>query len=362
MVDDKNEMLWQYTVISPLSKSLSLVRNRYDGRLMLLRVTPADTYPVMATLKQIRDKNLMEVYDVRVSGAVCLSLCEYIEGMTLETRVDQQGILSEQETRRIVEELCGGLDALHRRELVHKDIKPSNVILDRYGTVKLIDYDITRFSKAFASRDTHILGTQGYASPEHFGFSQTDARSDIYSVGVLMNYLLTGHLPFEVLYVGELRPIIDKCLMPDANDRFQSAAQLRDVLEGKQRYDAVVSKRERKSRPFRGLPGFRGKRIFPKIVMGFLLTVWIALFVLGIMTVIKETRMWNEIPWEHIYIGFDLLVMMTGLPYLLMGDVFYLSEKLYPSNPQRGKQIAKALGCVSIGIGVLMMFLYGDIF
>ncbi len=354
--------LWQYTFVTQLSESLSLVKSKTNGTLMVLRVTPPDTYDIMKTLSDIRDDNLMTVYDVKLTGDLCLSLCEYIEGVTLEKAAQNRGLFSEEETKRVASGICSGLEALHKRSIVHKDIKPSNVMLDKNGRVRIIDYDIVRISRKNASRDTDILGTAGFASPEHYGFGQTDPRSDIYSVGALMNYLLTGCLPSQKQYSGSLSPVIERCIETDPDNRYSSARQLRDVLEGKLRYNTVVSPKERRNRPFRPLPGFRGTKVFPKILAGIFLGYFALFAVLAVANIIIDMLQGSSNLKYNIYFTIQFLGFFMGLPYIFFGDVFYISEKLYPSNPVRGKQISKALGFVSIGIGVLMIFFYDKIF
>lgn len=358
MTDAQRYELWQYTVVAVLDPQMSIVRNNSSGMLMLLRVYSRELYHVLRMLCDISDRNLMRIYDAADDGERCLGLCEYIEGVTLEELVKAQGVLSEQRTREIAQDVCGGLSALHRRGIIHKDIKPSNVMLDRYGVVKIIDYDIARVHKQGADKDTRLFGTAGYASPEHFGFGQTDPRSDIYSIGVLMNYLLTGCMPDRCRYTGPLESVIRRCLEVDADKRFATVDQLRAALKSKKSADAAVSEYERKNRPFRPLPGFRGKSIFAKVLMTILLSAYFLLFFLSVMSAVKEAKSGNPFFWEHLYFFVNILVFFTGLPYILFGDVFYLSEKLVPSNPARGRQLAKVLGALSIAAGVAMMFLY----
>lgn len=358
-VTDKERFeLWQYTTLSELSPRLSLVRNSYTGALMLRRVTDADTYPVMRLLCEIRSAHLMAVYDTVENGGMCISLCEYIDGLTLEELVSRDGLRTEEQTRAIVAGLCEGLETLHSHGIVHRDIKPSNVMVDTRGMVKIIDYDIVRVGKEDRVKDTRILGTVGYAPPEQFGFHQTDGRADIYSVGVLMNYLLTGRLPDEQLYEGPLRAVIDRCIQMDADNRFSSAGQLRKVIEGRLRPDTAFTPRERRRRPFRPLPGFRGKKLWLKIVTGIALASYIELFIVTVLMLIQEGIRGNRFFGQHLYISVVMLVFFSGLPYLLFGDVGYLSERLYPSNPARGKQLTVVLGVASLIIGTVMMFIY----
>ena len=124
---------------------------------------------------------------------------------------------------KILIELCDALDALHSAKIVHRDIKPSNIIITKDEHIKLIDFDASRIEKVVKDRDTQILGTEGFAPPEQFGFSQTDSRSDIYSFGVTMNLLLgENSAPFN--------KIIKKCKALDPDDRYDSISAVKTAI------------------------------------------------------------------------------------------------------------------------------------
>lgn len=98
---------------------------------------------------------------------------------------------------------------MHKYSITHRDITPSNIIIGFDGVVKIIDFGISRLHKENAKHDTQVLGTEGYAAPEQFGFKQSDCKTDIYALGVLLNYMLTGHIPSEVMYRdGDVADII----------------------------------------------------------------------------------------------------------------------------------------------------------
>ncbi|MCM1256313.1 MAG: protein kinase [Roseburia sp.] len=96
--------------------------------------------------------------------------------------------LPETESLDVAGQILEGLDVIHRLKLVHRDINPQNIVISSDGVVKIIDFGIGRMYKELQGRDTEFLGTAGYAAPEQFGFSQSDARTDIYSVGVILNF------------------------------------------------------------------------------------------------------------------------------------------------------------------------------
>ena len=358
MTDAQKYDLWQYSVVAVLDPDMSIVRNSLSGQMMLLRLYQREMYPLLRMLCDIRNKNLMQIYDAADDGEHCLGLCEYIEGITLEQIVKTEGPLSEKRACAIAADVCSGLSALHHKGIIHKDIKPSNVMVDKTGVVKIIDYDIARIHKNGADRDTRMFGTAGYASPEHFGFGQTDPRSDIYSVGVLMNYLLTGCMPSERRYSGSLEPVIQRCLEIDAEKRYASVDMLCAVLTGDMRTVGAMSKRERRQRLIRSLPGFKGKSLVAKILMTVLLIVYFSLLFRSILMAVGEAISGDPFFLEHLYLSVNILVFFTGLPYIFFGDVFYLSEKISPSDPARGRQLTKLLGWLSLAVGVAMVFLY----
>ena len=112
---------------------------------------------------------------------------------------------------------------------VHRDIKPENIIL-RGSDAVLIDFDASRLCKAENTTDTQIMGTTGYAAPEQYGFSQTDARADIYALGILLNEMLTKQHPSRQLAEGKFRPIIEKCTRINADQRYTTATELITAL------------------------------------------------------------------------------------------------------------------------------------
>ena len=134
--------LWNFSFVAHLHKNIDLVRNNFTGQMMVRRISPAVDFPVLATLCSIRQRNLMEIYDVRSENGVCVSLCEFINGTTLP---DQ--LYDVKTAKQILCQICDGLTALHSHGIVHRDIKPENIMLTGDGTVKIIDYSISRLMK-----------------------------------------------------------------------------------------------------------------------------------------------------------------------------------------------------------------------
>ena len=125
--------------------------------------------------------------------------------------------------------LCHAMETLHARGLVHRDIKPENLIVSDTGRVVLIDFNASRQVKE-CSRDTVIMGTVGYTSPEQLGLFQTDPRTDIYAAGILYNVMLTGQHPSVTIASGKAGKIVRKCTAVNPDERYQTAAELRSAL------------------------------------------------------------------------------------------------------------------------------------
>ena len=118
---------------------------------------------------------------------------------------------------------------LHGKGIVHRDVKPENVIVSPSGRVVLVDFNASRIMKA-SGKDTVVLGTVGYASPEQMGVSKSDNRTDIYAAGVMLNVMLTGKHPSEKMAKGRAGKIVRKCTFVSPEERFQSAEKLKKAL------------------------------------------------------------------------------------------------------------------------------------
>ena len=193
-----------------------------------------DLTSVYQRLKEIRHENLAAIYDAIIYDGNTYIVEEAIDGETLEEYLKNEGIVSEEQVIHIVQEVCDGLQILHEQKppLIHRDIKPSNVMIKEDGSIKIIDFDTVRFHKDNEECDTILLGTKEYASPEHYGYGQTDITSDIYSIGVMMNELLTGEMlsDHKATYKGRLLPVINCCIQVDFRKRYQSVKELRRII------------------------------------------------------------------------------------------------------------------------------------
>ncbi|MEM1484956.1 Stk1 family PASTA domain-containing Ser/Thr kinase [Oscillospiraceae bacterium PP1C4] len=202
--------------------------------------------------------NVMRVYDVSFSDRMQSIVMEYIDGITLKEYIEQQGVLKWKEAVHFTVQTLRALQHAHDRGIVHRDIKPQNIMLLSDGTIKITDFGIARFARSETRTLTDkAIGSVHYISPEQASGGTVDARTDIYSVGVILYEMLTGRVPFEAdtpvsvalkqiqntaVSPRELNPSIPEGLQEvtmhamekDVNKRYQSAAQmLRDIDEFK---------------------------------------------------------------------------------------------------------------------------------
>lgn len=212
--------------------AVRLVRCRETGRNMVLRQYRGDC-SVYRRLMAVDCPHLPKIYRVDEQDGMVTVLEEYIWGDSLEELL--QGCpMTPEEAAKIAAQLCAALEVLHGFGAVHRDIKPTNIIL-REDHAVLIDFDAARIHKEEQSTDTRVMGTTGYAAPEQYGFAQTDARTDIYAMGVLLNVMVTGRHPSKVLVEGRLRKIVETCVQVHADRRYPSAKALAEALTAKKR-------------------------------------------------------------------------------------------------------------------------------
>lgn len=229
LVLDKEEKirLWSFNEIKPLSKNSVLVENEFNGVIMVKKVLSDDAVSVYKKAKNLNCRNIAKVYDVEMCDGNFCALCEYVSGITISNLVECKTVDNDI-FNKIMLSVFNALDCLHAENIIHRDIKPQNIVLSNDGVIKIIDLGISRVVKNEKCQDTNILGTVGFAAPEQFGFGQSDSRTDIYSLGVLMNYLLEKTMPCEKLHNGMYRNIILKCTNQNPDMRYTDISQLRN--------------------------------------------------------------------------------------------------------------------------------------
>lgn len=204
-----------YSEISLIKESdyctVKLVASSLDGKRYIKKEYADNKNQVFSVLQRIHSANLPEIKEI-IDGRIIIE--EFVEGVTLE-RFLQNGTPERKRAKIIFKGILAALNELHKNGIVHRDVKPSNIIIRPDGTAVLVDFGISKLFNPQADKDTSLLGTVGYAPPEQFGFASTDYRSDIYSFGVTA----------EKLGIKKYNRIIKKCKAFDPSKRYENAGK-----------------------------------------------------------------------------------------------------------------------------------------
>lgn len=214
-------------------KNIVLVQDIRNSELCVKKTLDIYSRDVYEQLASVRIEGVPAVKECVADDGKLIVVEEYVQGRSLKQVLDEQGLLNEEQAYDIAVQLADILVRLHQLEpaIVHRDIKPSNIIIEKNGHVNLIDFNAARHVNADKNEDTRMLGTVYFAAPEQFGFGQSDERTDIYGLGATINYIMTGDKPGAGIAECRFSDILKKCLMVDAKDRYQSAEELRGVLD-----------------------------------------------------------------------------------------------------------------------------------
>ena len=205
--------------------------------------------------RQITHRNVIRIFDLSEASGIKFITMEFIEGQDLKSLLNDKGRLSPEEAVRILEQVCLALEVAHSEGVVHRDLKPQNIMIDRHGRVAVMDFGIARSIETGGMTQTGMLvGTPDYMSPEQVMGERVDARSDLFAIGVILYELLAGSLPYKAdtgqaamykrtretprpLSVVEpsvpplLSDVVAKCLQIDPKLRYQSAHEILSDLE-----------------------------------------------------------------------------------------------------------------------------------
>ncbi len=154
---------------------------------------------------RLHHPNIITIYELGEDGGVPFIAMELLDGIDLAAAIRQGRFPRVNDKLRLVGQLCRGLEHAHRQGVIHRDVKPSNVIILDDGTVKVVDFGVARFDEGtMLTRSGEVLGTPTYMAPEQFTDEATDHRIDVWAVGVMLYELFAGRRPFEGTSVGSL--------------------------------------------------------------------------------------------------------------------------------------------------------------
>ena len=183
-----------YDIIDERTVAVKILRDEFLDNTEFLRRFKNESKAIAV----LSHPNIVRVYDVSFSGRVHSIVMEYIDGITLKDYIERQKVVGWKEAVHFTLQILRALQHAHDKGIVHRDIKPQNIMLLQNGTIKVTDFGIARFARSEVKTITdRAIGSVHYISPEQAMGDNTDEKSDIYSVGVMLFEMLTGKLPFE---------------------------------------------------------------------------------------------------------------------------------------------------------------------
>lgn len=198
------------------------------------KAIPERALDIYGLLKGKENENVVKIYDIVKENNKNYVIEEYIEGVSLYD-IKEKRRFSPEEIRFYAFSVCKGLEFLHSLGVIHRDISYNNVMVSKYGQVKIIDFDISHFEEKEKRKDTEVMGTAGFAAPEQFGFMRSDEKTDIYALGSLMNFMLENSAQTD----KDLTAIAKKCMSFRPENRFKNVSLLRKALSQKEGHIGV---------------------------------------------------------------------------------------------------------------------------
>src|SRR5215472_7765737 len=232
--------------------------------------------------RQITHKNIIRIYDLNEADGVKFITMEFIEGEDLRTILTREGKLAPKQAIDIMRQACSGLQAAHHEGVIHRDLKPGNIMKDGSGRVVIMDFGLAKTVQSDGMTQTGMMiGTMEYMSPEQAMGAELDARSDIFTMGLIFYELLTGNIPFRAesaiaslvkrtqeravplshvdpTIPPELSLITAKCLERDRNLRYNNVQELiddLDIFEGRRSRSSTPGQSALRTSAFKGQTG-----------------------------------------------------------------------------------------------------------
>ena len=335
---------------------VSLVQHQSTQKIYVRKILQVYHLPVYEYLAVHPIPGVPRIIDYMEEQNQLTVIEEYISGDTLQTKLDDHAINIDA-ARRYILELCDILQKLHSTDppIVHRDIKPSNIMITSCDHVVLLDFNAAKYYTENADTDTTLLGTQGYAAPEQYGFGSSSPRTDIYALGVLLQEICKV-LPDAA---GTFSPIFQKCMHMDPKDRFSSVTELKAALlstDQNVRFDlhesgstaATAITGKRAFLP----PGFRTGVLWKKIiaVLGYTFLGWLSL------TIVIRDAAGNNLAagpqWlERIFLLLmGLAVICFTCDYLHIQRAFHLNRIKQP--------VLRWLCIVGVDTGILFVLTF----
>ncbi len=251
-----------------------LVQHQETQKIYIKKVLDVYNLDVYKQLYQNHIIGTPKIIDYCEDDNQLIIIEEYISGCSLQEKI-QSSELSQKDILNYMLDLCNILKQLHnvKPAVIHRDIKPSNVIITNYNRAVLLDFNAAKYYSSSSTEDTVLLGTQGYAAPEQYGFGASSPQTDIYSLGVLMKEMQASAGSSS----SNLSPIIEKCTQINPSERYKDIGELKEELE------TLANPGQKREKPKSLLnyvpPGFRTKTAWKMILAAtyYLFTFWLCL-------------------------------------------------------------------------------------
>lgn len=303
--------------------------------------------------RRITHKNVCRVYDLHRSSALCFVSMEFVEGENLRSVLLRRGALELHEGINVARQICAALREAHRQGIVHRDLKPENVMLDRCGTVKVMDFGLARSVTTESTITVGTLGTPAYMAPEQVEGRQADLRTDIYALGLVLYEVFTGVLAFTAdtpialvwkqmhespVHPRDLEPSLPptlekailKCLEKDPALRYQDVEEVELVLD--KLLEAPVQRVTQTSRQPWFITASRDElpqppRLIPLTLLTLLQILYLALYLVALAKLRSIHVLLNQLlpdagrPTTEL-IRFSALLGIALRLYLLAGIIF----------------------------------------
>ncbi len=244
----------------------SLMLNEETLAFVMKKEYEISSLPILEQLQtNLKLTHVPHIFNYQIEQDKIISYEEYIEGRSLRTILNECTYITTTNLNLYLSNLLNTLIELHEHQLLHKDIKPENIIINEHGA-HLIDFDISREYSIDKENDTNLLGTKGYASPEQFGFAQTTTKSDIYSLGITIQEMLEVCILDPKEYSAYLA-ITEQMTNIDSEKR-PSAAEILKLITKPSQSKQTKKVTSSKEQPIETKPKFELKHLTPFILTG----------------------------------------------------------------------------------------------
>lgn len=255
-----------YKTIATINEShkIYLVQHQENKKFFVKKILDVYSIDVYRYLKDYPVKGIPRIIDYCEEDNTLILIEEFISGTTLREKIETQALTKNLIGKYMIG-ICDILQNLHSHTppLIHRDIKPSNIMISDFDNVILLDFNAAKYQSGQENResDTVLLGTQGYAAPEQYGFGESSPQTDIYSVGIVLKEAVLSSIPNDKTF----DPIIDKCTQMDPGKRFHSVKELKRAINRAIGGEKIPDESDEPVYKFLP-PGFRTLKIWKMII------------------------------------------------------------------------------------------------